>query len=197
MVVVAAGVVVLLPSASDIILHIGLLFIMDGTDTGLKSPYEVLGVSRSASKEEIKSAYRKLCKQYHPDMHTPAGGVQGDTVRRVQLEKNFKEISAAYTALTKQQSGYRYAAAAAAASRSGSSGGRHIHSFSNGALAAVIVVPLAMVGFMLQLKRDEIKRDGLDSEMKIRPHGFWVPPYNPYLRDDLQPITRESKWPWS
>ena len=32
-------------------------------------PYKVLGITRDASKEEIKKAYRKKAKEYHPDLH--------------------------------------------------------------------------------------------------------------------------------
>ncbi|KAK4800578.1 hypothetical protein SAY86_021065 [Trapa natans] len=51
--------------------------------------YSVLGVSRNASKSEIKSAYRKLARSYHPDVNKEAGA-----------EQKFKEISNAYEVLS-------------------------------------------------------------------------------------------------
>ncbi|GLJ53845.1 hypothetical protein SUGI_1149550 [Cryptomeria japonica] len=50
--------------------------------------YSILGVSRNASKSEIKSAYRKLARQYHPDVNKEAGA-----------EVKFKEIGKAYEVL--------------------------------------------------------------------------------------------------
>jgi molecular chaperone DnaJ len=51
--------------------------------------YEVLGVSRGASDEEIKSAFRKLALQYHPDRNKDAGAAD-----------KFKEVNEAYQVLT-------------------------------------------------------------------------------------------------
>jgi molecular chaperone DnaJ len=55
--------------------------------------YEILGVSRQASKDEIKKAYRKLALQCHPDRH------KGDK----QAEHKFKELNEAYETLKDEQ----------------------------------------------------------------------------------------------
>ncbi len=56
----------------------------------LKNPYDVLGVDKKASDEEIKRAYRKLARRYHPDKNP------GDT----SAEERFKEIQEAYSVLS-------------------------------------------------------------------------------------------------
>lgn len=55
--------------------------------------YEILGISRDADEREIKKAYRKLAKKYHPD--TNSGNEQS--------EKKFKEITEAYSVLGDQE----------------------------------------------------------------------------------------------
>ena len=60
--------------------------------------YEVLGVNKGASEAEIKSAYRKMAKKYHPDLNP------GDA----EAEKNFKEVSEAYEILSDADKKQRY-----------------------------------------------------------------------------------------
>ena len=60
--------------------------------------YEVLGVSRTASAEELKRAYRKLALQYHPDRNP----------NDPQAESRFKEINEAYEVLSDQSKRQRY-----------------------------------------------------------------------------------------
>lgn len=52
--------------------------------------YEILGVSKNATADEIKTAYRRLAKQYHPDMNPQ---------NKSQAEEKFKELSEAYEVL--------------------------------------------------------------------------------------------------
>lgn len=58
--------------------------------------YEVLGISKSSSPEEIKVAYRKLSKELHPDKHSSTGSGQ---VKK-DAEQKFKEVNEAYEVLS-------------------------------------------------------------------------------------------------
>src|SRR5258708_10592276 len=55
----------------------------------MRDPYEVLGVPRTASADDIKAAYRKLAKQYHPDLNPGK-----------KTEAQFKDVSVAYDLLS-------------------------------------------------------------------------------------------------
>lgn len=61
----------------------------------MNDPYAVLGVSRNATDEEIKKAYRELAKKYHPDVNP------GDK----NAEQKMKEINAAYDAIKNGDTG--------------------------------------------------------------------------------------------
>src|ERR671931_1806631 len=63
-----------------------------------QTPYEVLGVKPDASVDEIRKTYRKLAKQFHPDLNPG----------KPEAEARFKAISAAYDLLSDPEKRARY-----------------------------------------------------------------------------------------
>ena len=59
-----------------------------------KDYYAILGVSKTATDEELKKAYRKLAKKYHPDANPD---------NKAEAEKKFKEVNEAYEVLSDSQ----------------------------------------------------------------------------------------------
>ncbi len=68
----------------------------------MRDPYDVLGVSRSATEEEIKKAYKSLSRKYHPDANI-------NNPHKEEAEERFKEIQQAYQQIMKERTeGYSY-----------------------------------------------------------------------------------------
>jgi len=76
--------------------------------------YDILGVSRTVSKEDIKKAYRKLARQYHPDLNP----------ENKEAEEKFKEIQEAYEVLSNDDQRKTYDMFGAADYRPGAGRGR-------------------------------------------------------------------------
>ncbi|MEX5219354.1 MAG: DnaJ C-terminal domain-containing protein [Nitrospiraceae bacterium] len=62
--------------------------------------YDILGLSRSATADDIKKAFRRLARQYHPDLHTGS--------RKSEMEKKFKELNQAHEVLSDPEKRKKY-----------------------------------------------------------------------------------------
>ncbi len=62
--------------------------------------YQILGLARTASADDIKKAFRRLARQYHPDMHSGA--------KKADMEKKFKELNEAHEVLSDPEKRKKY-----------------------------------------------------------------------------------------
>ncbi|MDR0854177.1 MAG: DUF6273 domain-containing protein [Clostridiales Family XIII bacterium] len=67
----------------------------------MRDPYEILGIHRTATLDEIKAAYKKLAKEFHPDKHQ-------DNPLKYLAEEQMREINEAYQYLTGKSQNFNY-----------------------------------------------------------------------------------------
>jgi DnaJ-class molecular chaperone len=87
----------------------------------MKNPYEILGIAKSASQEEVKKAYRRLAKELHPDLNP------NDKI----VEQHFKEVASAYDLVSDVEKRRRYDRGEINADGSERPGARYQHAYAN------------------------------------------------------------------
>jgi len=124
----------------------------------MKDPYEVLGVSRTASENEIKTAYRDLVKKYHPDNYA------NNPLADLASEK-MKEINEAYDAIARAR------ASSSAYQSGGSYQGGGSHSYNYGYQSSGASNPYAQVRSYINANQ----LDAADSMLNTAPtrDGEW------------------------
>lgn len=100
------------------------------THVAKRDYYETLGVDRNATDDEVKKAYRKLARQFHPDLHT------GESQKKTAEEK-FKEINEAYEVLSDADKRKRYDMFGHAGAQQGAGGGFEGFDFGRGGFGDV------------------------------------------------------------
>ena len=126
--------------------------------TAMRSPYEVLGVAKTATDDEIKKAYRKLVREHHPDRNPG----------NVEAEERFKEIQSAYDLLSDPEKRRAYDTFGAAGARAGAGspgfGGIQFEDFSFGDLGDLLG---GMFGGGRRGARMPVRGDDIEARVRI------------------------------
>ena len=124
----------------------------------MRDPYEVLGVSKSANQQELKSAYRKLAKKYHPDLNS------GDE----EAAEKLKEVNEAYSILSDEEKRAKYDRFGSAAFEQGGAGYGGFNGAGMGDIFSDLFSDFFGGGGFRQQRRDpNAKTRGQDLEMRL------------------------------
>jgi molecular chaperone DnaJ len=125
----------------------------------VKDLYETLGVAKGASQDEIKKAYRKLARQYHPDANP------GDS----SAEERFKEVQAAYDVLSDPEKRKQYDRFGSQNGRGGfPPGGVNFENFDLGDLGDLGDIFGGLFGGRGRAQQQERGQRGSDLEVEVR-----------------------------
>ena len=113
-----------------------------------KDYYEVLGVSKTASQDEIKSAFRHLAKKYHPDVS-----------KEPDAEAKFKEIQEAYAVLSDEEKRKQYDQFGHAAFQNGAGGAGDLEDliFLDSTMVISLITFLEVLGEVFLLVQEEVE----------------------------------------
>lgn len=130
-----------------------------------KDYYNILGVSKSASDEEIKSAYRKLSKQFHPDMFAHASESE-----KKAAEEKFKDINAAYSVLKDKEKRANYDNYGSPDGPQGFGGGGFgggFNGYGDDVMSSIFDIFTSGFGSSMGGNRQNIPRDGTDIKIPL------------------------------
>lgn len=154
-------------------------------------PYSVLGVSRNATEEEIKKAYKTLSRKYHPDANI-------NNPNKDQAEEKFKEIQAAYQQIMKERTsgyggssgGYGYGGSGSGSYGGGGASGNYGGGYGNQGYGGFGYGPFGGFG--------QSQETGYEENTYIRAAGNYI--RNGYYKearttlDNMGEAQRDARW---
>ena len=129
----------------------------------MRDLYEILGVEKNCSKAELKSAYRKLAKKYHPDVNPD----------NKEAEENFKEVNFAYEILSDDNRRQKYDTYGEASFNANAAGGGGFGGFSD--MKIFLKVFLEILEASVDLEASDLLQEiQIDQEKEKILNFIWI-----------------------